>query len=214
MKPIKYVLVLCSASLVTRPCPPPSWTSTLPAPAPIPVLPIAGDAHYTAKTADKYSASSFLQLDSDEDWWRHLSRVERTSSVLHGTTMPFILYLHHQSKWFLKQKQFEMIQDSVFWLSITRTVRRCVSYSQSMVWYWWPATTQQIQQEIRWFFSFFDFREIIFITFLDRTSLYDVKYCMDKFTLSSSWCKSRHSKSIFYWTGFPKHSTWSFTRTC
>ena len=54
--------------------PPPSWTSTLPAPStaptpvPIPVLPRAGDAHCTAKTADKYSASSFLQLDSDEDW--------------------------------------------------------------------------------------------------------------------------------------------------
>ena len=56
--------------------PPPSWTSTLPAPSvvsvpvptPIPVLPVAGDAHYTAMTADKYSASSFLQLDSDEDW--------------------------------------------------------------------------------------------------------------------------------------------------
>ena len=55
---------------VAVPHPPPSYTSTVPAPnvVPVPVPPFAAGTPYIAKATDKYSASAFLQLESDEDW--------------------------------------------------------------------------------------------------------------------------------------------------
>ena len=53
---------------ITRP--PTFRTSTLPVPSivPVPVLPTAADPKGNVRASDEHSASSFLQIDSDEDW--------------------------------------------------------------------------------------------------------------------------------------------------
>ena len=57
---------------VIRPPTSTSWTITLPIPSgvpvPVPVLSTAADPIDNARAPDKHSASSFLQIDSDEDW--------------------------------------------------------------------------------------------------------------------------------------------------